>query len=226
MKFARTSTPLRLNPDRCATGRCSMGSARLQETPKARWGISLFEVVLSLVILVSTLAAIGQLISGGGRGAVRSRLLTQGVFLAESLIAEMISGATPLASQTGVPIPNEPRWTFDVTIENEAQADLYLVTVRVQHQANSSMGDVKYELTRLVRDPGGVLLARSAEVERLEAEEEEAAARSAQSSAGQASAGQAGGSSSGGGAGASGGAAGSATRNTGTSGATRFGGGR
>ena len=189
-------------------------------------GISLFEVVLSLVILVSTLAAIGQLISGGGRGAVRSRLLTQGVFLAESVMSEMISGASPLASQTGVPVPNEPRWTFDVTIESEAQADLYLVTVRMQHQANSSMGDVKYELTRLVRDPGGVLLARSAEADRLAAEEEEAAARSAQSSAGQSNGGQSSGSTSGGGASGSGGAAGSATRNTGTSGSTRFGGGR
>ena len=186
-------------------------------------GMSLFEVVLSLVILVSSLAAIGQLISGGGRGAVRSRLLTQGVFLAESLMAEMISGAVPLASQANLPIPNEPSWTAEVTIESEAQADLYLVTVRVQHQSNSSMGDVKYELARLVRDPGGVLLARSAEAERLAAEEEEAAARTSQSSAAQSNAGQAGSSSSGGGAG---GTSGSATRNTGTTGATRFGGGR
>lgn len=193
-----------------------------------RTGISLFEVVLSLVILVSTLAAIGQLISGGGRGAVRSRLLTQGVFLAESLMAEMISGAAPLASQTGVPIPNEPSWTADVTIESEAQADLYLVTVRVQHQSNSSMGDVKYELSRLVRDPGGVLLARSAEEERLAAEEEESAARSTQAGS-QSGTGQSGSSPAGGaagGTGASGGGGGAATRNTGTSGATRFGGGR
>jgi hypothetical protein len=184
--------------------------------------------VLSLVILVSTLAAIGQLISGGGRGAVRSRLLTQGVFLAESLMAEMISGAAPLASQTGVPIPNEPSWTADVTIESEAQADLYLVTVRVQHQSNSSMGDVKYELSRLVRDPGGVLLARSTEEERLAAEEEESAARSTQAGS-QSGTGQSGSSPAGGaagGAGASGGGGGAATRNTGTSGATRFGGGR
>jgi Tfp pilus assembly protein PilV len=61
-------------------------------------GISLFEVVLALVILVTSLAAIGQLISSGGRGAVRSRLLTQAVFLAESKMAEMASGAAPLAS--------------------------------------------------------------------------------------------------------------------------------
>ncbi len=201
---------------------------RLTRSRSCRTGISLFEVVLSLVILVSTLAAIGQLISGGGRGAVRSRLLTQGVFLAESLMAEMISGAAPLASQTGVPIPNEPSWTADVTIESEAQADLYLVSVRVQHQSNSSMGDVKYELTRLVRDPGGVLLARSAEEERLAAEEEEAAARSTQAGS-QSGTGQSGSSPAGGaagGAGASAGGGGSATRNTGTSGATRFGGGR
>ncbi|MFN7770743.1 MAG: hypothetical protein ACK5UC_26400 [Planctomycetaceae bacterium] len=196
----------------------------ISETASKRAGISLFEVVLSLVILVSTLAAIGQLISSGGRGAVRSRLLTQGVLLAESLMAEMISGAAPLASQTGVPIPNEPSWTADVTIESESQADLYLVTVRVQHLSNSSMGDVKYELSRLVRDPGGVLLARSAEAERLAAEEEEAAARSAQA-ASQTSSGQSGSSSGAGATGGAGGSAGSATRNTGTSGATRFGGG-
>jgi len=198
--------------------------------PKVRSGISLFEVVLSLVILVTSLAAIGQLISGGGRGAVKSRLLTQGVFLAESLMAEMMSGATPLSSQSGMTLPNNPDWTADVTIESELQADLYLVTVRVQHQSNSSMGDVRYELVRLVRDPEGVLLARSAEEERLATEEEEAAAKSSQSSSGAASGGSSG---SGGGAsgtggtgGASGGGGSSATRNTGTSGATRFGGGR
>ena len=66
-----------------------------------RTGISLFEVVLSLVILVSTLAAIGQLVSSGGRGAVRSRLLTQGVFLAESLMAEMIFTLMPASSSLG-----------------------------------------------------------------------------------------------------------------------------
>ena len=119
---------------------------------------------------------------GGGAAALAHRHMHA---LAESLMAEMISGAAPLASQTGVPIPNEPNWTADVTIESESQADLYLVTVRVQHLSNSSMGDVKYELSRLVRDPGGVLLARSAEAERLAAEEEEAAAAAAQDKGGE-----------------------------------------
>ncbi|HBH51552.1 MAG TPA: hypothetical protein DDY91_06620 [Planctomycetaceae bacterium] len=195
----------------------------IESQPHGLTGISLFEVVLSLVILVTSLAAIGQLISGGGRGAVKSRLLTQGVFLAESLMAEMMSGATPLSSQSGVALPDHPDWTADVTIESESQTDLYLVTVRVQHQSNSSMGDVRYELVRLVRDPGGVLLARTTEEERLASEQEEAAAKSSQTSS-------AAGSGSSSGASAAGGAAGgnssSATRNTGTSGATRFGGGR
>lgn len=138
-------------------------------------GISLFEVVLALVILVTSLAAIGQLISSGGRGAVRSRLLTQAVFLAESKMAEMASGAAPLASGDNEQLlSDDPTWVANISVSSGPQTDLYIVTVEVVHQANSSLGSVSFDLTRMLRDPGSLIAERIAEQERQAAEEAEA----------------------------------------------------
>lgn len=138
-------------------------------------GISLFEVVLALVILVTSLAAIGQLISSGGRGAVKSRLLTQAVFLAESKMAEMASGAAPLASGDNEQLlSDDPTWVANISVSSGPQTDLYIVTVEVVHQANSSLGSVSFDLTRMLRDPGSLIAERIAEQERQAAEEAEA----------------------------------------------------
>ncbi|MFM7163499.1 MAG: hypothetical protein ACKO3P_24370 [Planctomycetaceae bacterium] len=138
-------------------------------------GISLFEVVLALVILVTSLAAIGQLISSGGRGAVKSRLLTQAVFLAESKMAEIASGAATLASGNNEPlVPDDPTWVANISVSSGPQTDLYIVTVEVVHQANSSLGRVSFDLTRMLRDPGSLIAERIAEEERKAAEEAEA----------------------------------------------------
>ncbi|MFM8219079.1 MAG: hypothetical protein ACKOJF_09145, partial [Planctomycetaceae bacterium] len=42
------------------------------------------------------------------------------------------------------------------------------------HQANSSLGRVSFDLTRMLRDPGSLIAARIAEEERKAAEEAEA----------------------------------------------------
>ena len=154
---------------RMATSHCGIVSGARNA------GISLFEVVLALVILVTSLAAIGQLISSGGRGAVKSRLLTQAVFLAESKMAEMASGAAPLASGDNEQLlSDDPTWVANISVSSGPQTDLYIVTVEVVHQANSSLGSVSFDLTRMLRDPGSLIAERIAEQERQAAEEAEA----------------------------------------------------
>lgn len=166
----------------------------------SRLGISLFEVILALVILVTSLAAIGELIVQGGRGAVKSRLMTQGVFLAESKMAELVSGAASLTPATGVAIEGEGNWTYDIQIASGPTTDLHIVTVAVKHTANSKFFNVNYELSRMMRDPQSVITARLEEEERLKAEQEAATAPTSSSSgsSSQGSGGQSGGSTSGG----------------------------
>lgn len=147
----------------------------------SRAGISLFEVILSMVILATSLAAIGQLIYSGGQGAVKARLLTQAVFLAESKMGEIAGGAETLVSVADVPFPNEVGWTYSITVSSGPHTDLYNVTVDVNHTANSSMGKVHFDISRMVRDPGAVISARQAEAERQAQEDAAIAAESAAS---------------------------------------------
>jgi len=188
----------------CSRQRGRVSAGTVPVIPR-RAGISLFEVVLALVILVTSLAAIGQLISSGGRGAIKSRLLTQAVFLAESKMAEMASGAAPLASANNESlIPDDPSWIANISISSGPQPDLYIVTVEVVHQANSSLGRVTFDLTRMLRDPGALIAERIAEEERKAAEEAEALQTSSATTptsgtGGGASGGAAGGSATGGG---------------------------
>src|SRR5258708_1867065 len=52
-------------------------------TRKNRRGLSLFEVLIALAIFMGALAAIGQLIATGARGAVFAKLQTQAVIRCE-----------------------------------------------------------------------------------------------------------------------------------------------
>lgn len=164
----------------------------------ARRGLTLFEVLLSLAILVGSLAAIGQLIVGGGRGAIRARLLTQAVFLAESQMAELVSGSIPLMSSEGVPLASDSAWTVSVSVGSGPSTGISTATVTVTHKSNSDLGNVTYALTRLVRDPATTLATRFAEAERLAAEQEAEAQLESQSASSGGGSGGAGGSTGGG----------------------------
>jgi hypothetical protein len=116
-------------------------------------GFSLFEVVIALAIFVGSIAAIGQLVSSGVWGAVRSRLHTQAVLRCESKMAEVVAGITSLQSTGDLPFPDDASWTSSVSIQPGPHPDLYLVTVAVNHPASGQLSAFSYSLTRLVRDP-------------------------------------------------------------------------
>jgi Tfp pilus assembly protein PilV len=118
-----------------------------------RRGLSLFEVILALAIFMGSIAAIGQLITNGVRGAVFARLETQAVIRCESKLAEMLSGAAPLRASSGTAFPDDPSFTWSVAIAPTQHPSLYSVEVTVAHVSTTSIGKVSYSLRRLVRDP-------------------------------------------------------------------------
>lgn len=61
-----------------------------------RHGLTMYEVVLSLAILLGSLAVLGQQLATGGRAATESRLRTQALLLCQSQMAEVIAGTLPL----------------------------------------------------------------------------------------------------------------------------------
>ncbi|MBS0260606.1 MAG: hypothetical protein JSS02_01515 [Planctomycetes bacterium] len=142
--------------------------------------MSLFEVVISLAILMGALAAIGQLISTGARGAVDAKLHSQAVIRCETTMAEIQSGYMGLRSTTGT-FTDDPNWTWSVAVSSTQHSGLYLVEVKSEHKGTSSMGQVSFALRRFIRDPAAEVAAYAAA---LAAEEEKAAAAANSSSTG------------------------------------------
>ncbi|HEY3968596.1 MAG TPA: hypothetical protein VGM05_28870 [Planctomycetaceae bacterium] len=115
--------------------------------------MTLFEVVISLAIFMGALAAIGQLISTGARGAVYARLQTQAVIRCETTLGEVVGGYITLRTTSGT-FPDNPAWTWSVSVAPTQHAGMYLVEVTAAHAGQSSMGKASYTLVRLLRDPG------------------------------------------------------------------------
>lgn len=138
---------------------CLCGNLRIAAPAAAahRYGFSLFEVVIALVIFVASAAVIGQLISSGVRGAVRSRLESQAVLRCESKLAEITAGVISMQAASDMPFTDDSAWTWSAAIQSGPHPDLYLVQVKVSHPSSSQMGDLSYTLSRLVRDPNATL---------------------------------------------------------------------
>jgi type II secretion system protein I len=116
-------------------------------------GLTLFEVLLSLAIFVMAMAAIGQLVSNGMRGAVRARLETQAVLRCESKLAEVLAGIEPLQAVSSTTFPDDPNWNWSLSIAAGPTEDLLDLEVLVEHPASTGAGQVSFALRRLMRDP-------------------------------------------------------------------------
>ncbi len=115
--------------------------------------MTLFEVVISLAIFMGALAAIGQLISTGARGAVYAKLQTQAVIRCETTLGEVLAGYITLRTTSGT-FPDNPAWTWSVSVAPTQHPGMYMVEVTAAHAGQSSMGKASYTLGRYVRDPG------------------------------------------------------------------------
>ncbi len=138
-----------------------LSSTRRSSFPRGAWerrnglrrGLSLFEIIIALAIFMGSIAAIGQLVSTGVRGAVQARLQSQAVLRAESKMGEVVAGVVSLHSQSGGVFPDDQSWHWSVTSAAGTHAGLYTVEVTATHAGGTSIARQSYTLRRFVRDP-------------------------------------------------------------------------
>lgn len=129
--------------------------------PAPRPGITLLEVLVSLTILLISLAALGQLIDLGEDNASRAGMTATGTRLAQSKLAEVEAGVIDCAAGGSGPCDDEPGWTWTVESSPGAAANLYEVTVRVGRDYKGRRFEVT--LSQMVCDPaqmGGAAAAQ------------------------------------------------------------------
>jgi hypothetical protein len=117
-----------------------------------RRGVTLLEVILSLGVLTTSLAVLGELVRLGTRNAAAARDLTQAQMLCESKLNEILSAVSPLESVQGQTFAYDPDWTCTVEVQAGPQEGLLAVRVTVTELVTHSR-PIEYSLVRWVRDP-------------------------------------------------------------------------
>lgn len=139
----------------------------------SRRGLTLFEVLISLVIFIGAMAAIGQLVANGVRAALQARFQTQAAMMCEAKLAEVVAGVVPL-TQGQATYPDDPNWFWSVALTAAQVPGLMRVEVTVQRQGTNSKGKVAFTMARYVRDPQ-IYVAAEEEAARIEQEKAQAA---------------------------------------------------
>jgi hypothetical protein len=116
-----------------------------------RPGLSLLEVLVSLAILLMSLAAIGRLVDFGSERALEARLHSQGTRLAQTKLAEVEAGAVALDSTGSGTFDNDPEWSWTVEPESQDVPNVYQVTVKVSRDLKGRPFEVS--ITQWVFDP-------------------------------------------------------------------------
>lgn len=121
-------------------------------------GFTLLEVILALAILLTSLAAIGQLVYNAYRNAARVRDLTRAQLIAESILAELNAGALPPETVADAPVEDiddtvEPGWLYTVDIAPLELDGLLSVQVTVAQDPSMVAHPVQFSLTQWMLDP-------------------------------------------------------------------------
>lgn len=134
------------------TSRNGLACPDAQTSQPRRAGLTLFEVLISLVIFVGSMTAIGQLVSNGVRGALQSRYQTEAAMLCEAKLAEVVAGIVPLQSAEGVFVEDN-KWSWTLVVAVGPAPGLMRADVTVKRTAANSKAVVSFNMARYVRDP-------------------------------------------------------------------------
>jgi hypothetical protein len=117
-----------------------------------RPGLSLLEVLTALAIFLMSLIALGQLITMSGERAVEVQMQSQASQLSQSKLAEIVSGAVSLSSQSGS-FDEDPDWNYEIQAEQDsAITGLW----RVQVKVSRDLGDgntIESTVNQMILDP-------------------------------------------------------------------------
>ncbi len=122
-----------------------------------RRGFTLLEVILSLAILVGSLAIISRIVDIAARNSLYAEYHARAIDLAETKMNEIVAGYIPLTA-TGIQIcDDDPDWQWELQVVDGPLPGLKLVYVRVAPSSSGALADlrepVSYELVRYVLDP-------------------------------------------------------------------------
>jgi type II secretion system protein I len=140
--------------------RTIFGSRQIGRAPVAEnssdpfLGFSLLEVVLALAILAGAFAALGEVIRLANRNAEQARDETQAELLADSVMAELMSGARLLGNETAAfDLAAEPPWVYSIVVEPTEYVELVAVRVRVTQDTTPELGPASCDLIRWLPNP-------------------------------------------------------------------------
>ncbi len=120
-----------------------------------RRGLSLLEVLLAMGIFLLTMVALGQLIIISGDRALDVKMQSQAVQMAQSKMAEIVTGIQPFNAQSGMPFDEDPDWTWSMdvqSIQSNGVTGLSQVTVHVSKNKPDGT-KLDFALTQFVMDP-------------------------------------------------------------------------
>ena len=126
-----------------------------------RRGITLFEVLISLMIFAAAMAVLAQLAGNGVRAALQSQLQTQAVLRCQSKLAEVAAGIQPLAPVTDAPFPDDPRWTWNLRITESKEPGLLILEVSVSYRGRHRTRSVSMTLHGFLYRPATAGFQRS-----------------------------------------------------------------
>jgi general secretion pathway protein I len=132
--------------------------------PRRRAGFSLIEVLVALTIFLLSLAALARLVDMGIDRQIDAQLKVQGSRLAQSKMAEVVSGSLN-PGQSGISggsgkFDDDSSWSWTMTAEQQTAFNLYLVTVTVTHENRGQPFNVV--LAQMVYDPTQIGSAQAA----------------------------------------------------------------
>jgi hypothetical protein len=115
------------------------------------------EVLIALAIFLLSMGALTQLTTLSNRMALEGRYRSEATRIAESRLAEVISGVVSISGQGDTPDDDDPEYTCSITSDAGSVAGttvtgLYLVTVSVQH-ALPDGSKLKVDIQQYVFDP-------------------------------------------------------------------------
>jgi type II secretory pathway pseudopilin PulG len=114
--------------------------------------MSLLEVLVALAIFLAALTVLGKLIIIGGERARDVQDLGRATQICQSKLAEVVSGVTPLSSQSDVALDEDPAWTWSLDCTQDSVPNLWDVTVRATRRYQDG-NTIECEVHQRVLDP-------------------------------------------------------------------------
>lgn len=114
-----------------------------------RSGLTLLEILLSVVILATSMAVLAQQTTTAVRAALRSRLEMEAAVHCQSLMNRILASRTPVSEVAEQPIDDHRTWLWSCRISASPYEHLRLLTISVRKSGKVSLYS-EFSLSRLI----------------------------------------------------------------------------